>query len=92
MLALISLFVVVLASLLVTRVAAVMLTLTGLSAQSARFQARSAFSGAGFTTSESEAITNHPVRRRTGWFVIASDSLVVNPAPENADRAWKRAD
>lgn len=64
MLALISLFVVVLASLLVTRVAAVMLTLTGLSAQSARFQARSAFSGAGFTTSESEAITNHPVRRR----------------------------
>lgn len=64
MLALISLFIVVLASLLVTRVASVMLTLTGLSAQSARFQARSAFSGAGFTTSESEAITNHPVRRR----------------------------
>ena len=64
MLALISLFIIVLASLLVTRVASVMLTLTGLSAQSARFQARSAFSGAGFTTSESEAITNHPVRRR----------------------------
>lgn len=64
MLALISLFVVVLASLLVTRVAAVMLTLTGLSAQSARFQARSAFSGAGFTTTESEAVLSHPVRRR----------------------------
>ncbi|MDE0805083.1 MAG: hypothetical protein OSA99_17385 [Acidimicrobiales bacterium] len=64
MLALISLFIIVLASLLVTRVAATMLTLTGLSAQSARFQARSAFSGAGFTTSESEAITSHPVRRR----------------------------
>lgn len=64
MLALISLFLIVLASLLVTRVAAVMLTLTGLSAQSARFQARSAFSGAGFTTSESEAVVNHPVRRR----------------------------
>ena len=64
MLALISLFIVVLSSLLVTRVASVMLTLTGLSAQSARFQARSAFSGAGFTTSESEAITSHPVRRR----------------------------
>ncbi len=64
MLALISLFVVVLASLLVTRVATVMLTLTGLSAQSARFQARSAFSGSGFTTSESEAVLNHPVRRR----------------------------
>jgi K+/H+ antiporter YhaU regulatory subunit KhtT len=48
----------------VTRVASVMLTLTGLSAQSARFQARSAFSGAGFTTNESEAVVNHPVRRR----------------------------
>lgn len=64
MLALISLFGIVLASLLVTRVASVMLTLTGLSAQSARFQARSAFSGAGFTTAESEAVVNHPVRRR----------------------------
>ena len=64
MLALISLFIIVLASLLVTRIAATMLTLTGLSAQSARFQARSAFSGTGFTTSESEAITSHPVRRR----------------------------
>ncbi len=64
MLALISLFVIVVASLLVTRVATVMLTLTGLSRQSARFQARSAFSGAGFTTSESEAVIDHPVRRR----------------------------
>lgn len=64
MLALISLFVIVLASLLVTRVAASMLTLTGLSAQSARFQARSAFSGAGFTTAEAESVVNHPVRRR----------------------------
>lgn len=64
MLALISLFVIVLASLLVTRVAAVMLSLTGLSAQSARFQARSAFSGAGFTTTEAEAVVNHPVRRK----------------------------
>ena len=64
MLALASLFIIVLASLLVTRVAAVMLTLTGLSAQSARFQARSAFSGAGFTTEESESVVNHPVRRR----------------------------
>ena len=64
MLALLTLFVIVIASLLVTRVATVMLTQTGLSAQSARFQARSAFSGAGFTTSESEAVVNHPLRRR----------------------------
>ena len=30
----------------------------------ARFQARSAFTGAGFTTNESERVVNHPVRRR----------------------------
>jgi hypothetical protein len=30
----------------------------------ARFQARSAFTGAGFTTSESETVVNHPLRRR----------------------------
>ena len=51
-------------SLLITRVAAMALMLTGLSRESARFQARSAFSGVGFTTGESESIVNHPVRRR----------------------------
>ncbi len=51
-------------SLLVTRVATVALTVTGMPRQSARFQARSALTGAGFTTSESEAVVNHPVRRR----------------------------
>jgi len=51
-------------SLLVTRVAAVALTLTGLSQEVARFQARSAFTGVGFTSSETETIVNHPVRRR----------------------------
>jgi len=29
--------------------------------------------------------------RRTGWFMISSDSVVVNPTPEKAERAWKRA-
>ncbi len=51
-------------SLLITRVAAVALMLTGLSQEAASFQARSAFSGVGFTTSESETIVGHPVRRR----------------------------
>lgn len=64
MLALTLVFVTVIFSLLVTRVATVMLTLTGMSRESARFQARSAFSGTGFTTGESEAVVNHPVRRR----------------------------
>lgn len=64
MVALATVFIVVVLSLLITRIATVILTLTGLSAQSAKFQARSAFSGVGFTTSEAESIVNHPVRRR----------------------------
>lgn len=62
--ALVSLFIAVSMSMLITRIAATSLTLTGLSQSSARFQARSAFTGAGFTTDESEKVVNHPVRRR----------------------------
>ncbi len=51
-------------SILVTRIATIALTYTGLSRESARFQARSAFTGVGFTTSEAESVVNHPVRRR----------------------------
>src|ERR671928_1070440 len=51
-------------SLLIARVGAVALALTGMSRESARFQARSAFFGVGFTTGEAEAVVNHPVRRR----------------------------
>lgn len=64
MTAILSLLLVVTLSILVTRIAAVALRHTGLARQTARFQARSAFSGAGFTTSESEKVVNHPVRRR----------------------------
>lgn len=64
MVALSGLLVVILISLVITRVATVALTLTGLSRESARFQARSALSGVGFTTGEAEAVVNHPVRRR----------------------------
>jgi MFS family permease len=58
------LVVVALMSLLVTRVATVALTATGMARTSARFQARSALSGVGFTTSEAETVVNHPARRR----------------------------
>jgi hypothetical protein len=51
-------------SLLFTRIATVALAMTGLSHQVARFQARSAFTGTGFTTSEAEKVVNHPVRRQ----------------------------
>lgn len=64
MISVLSLLTVLILSLLVVRVATVVLTLTGLSRELARFQARSAFSGAGFTTRESEQVVQHPVRRR----------------------------
>lgn len=51
-------------SLLITRLATVALTLTGLSHEASQFQARSTFTGTGFTTSEAEEVMNHPVRRR----------------------------
>ncbi|HZT67982.1 MAG TPA: TrkA C-terminal domain-containing protein [Acidimicrobiales bacterium] len=70
MAAVISLLAVVLLSLVVTRVATVALTLTGLARESARFQARSAFTGVGFTTAESESVVKHPVRRRIIMLLI----------------------
>lgn len=70
MTALITLLLVIATSLLITRIATVALTSTGLSRESARFQARSAFSGAGFTTSESESVVGHPVRRRIIMLLI----------------------
>ena len=64
MIAIVSLFVIIVLSLIVTRVGAVALRLTGMSQDAARFQARSALSGAGFTTSESEQVVTHPLRRK----------------------------
>jgi hypothetical protein len=49
-------------SLMVTRIATVALTYNGLSRQAALFQARSAFTGTGFTTSEAEKVVDHPLR------------------------------
>ena len=64
MVAIASLLIIVTLALLVTRIAAVALTATGLSEESARFQSRSAFTGVGYTTTEAENVVNHPVRRR----------------------------
>jgi hypothetical protein len=64
MAAILSLLITLTLSLLVTRIAAMALMLTGVSRDAARFQARSAFTGVGFTTQESEDIVGHPVRRR----------------------------
>lgn len=65
-----TLLIVVTLSLLVTRIATVALTLTGMGREQARFQARSALTGTGFTTSEAEEVMNHPVRRRIVQFLM----------------------
>lgn len=64
MYALISLIIVVSLSLLIVRIGTIALTMTGVSKEMASFQSLSAFSGAGFTTTEAEDITAYPVRRR----------------------------
>lgn len=74
MLSLVSLIVIVSFSMLITKIAAVMLIHTGLSPQAASFQARSAFTGVGFATSEAENVVNHPVRRK----IIMSLMLIGN--------------
>jgi hypothetical protein len=74
MIAVASLLSILLLSLLVTRIASVALVHTGLGVEAARFQARSAFSGAGYTTSEAEDIVAHPVRRRiVSWLMMAGN-------------------
>lgn len=64
MIAIISLFIILVLSITLVRIGAIALELTGISADVAAFQAQSAFSGTGFTTTESESIVTHPVRRK----------------------------
>jgi hypothetical protein len=64
MIAIISLLTILTLSILVTKIATELLAHTGLARETARFQARSAFTGVGFTTSESEKVVHHPLRRR----------------------------
>lgn len=64
MIPLITFLLVILFSIIVVRIGTVALKMTGLSRDVAAFQAQSAFSGVGFTTSESEYVVSHPVRRR----------------------------
>ncbi len=64
LIALISFLLIILFSIIIVRIGTVALQMTGLSREVAAFQAQSAFSGVGFTTSESEYVVTHPVRRR----------------------------
>ena len=75
MTAAISLLIILTLSILIIRTAAVALRLTGVPDGIARFQARSAFTGAGFTTSESETVVNYPVRRKIIGFLMVLGNL-----------------
>ncbi|MFB0517367.1 MAG: TrkA C-terminal domain-containing protein [Candidatus Neomarinimicrobiota bacterium] len=78
MIAIITLLLVLTLSFLITRIATNALVHTGLSIESARFQARSAFTGSGFTTTESELVVNHPVRRRiVMWLMLLGNAGIV---------------
>jgi len=61
---LIALLIIASVSLLLVRIGTTALMMTGLSWDTASFQAYSAFFGVGFTTSEAEMVVNHPMRRR----------------------------
>jgi len=60
----------VIALIIIVRIGAVALILTGISSEKAHFQALSAFTGTGFTTKESEKIINNKIRRRIIAFLI----------------------
>ncbi|WP_103028133.1 hypothetical protein [Salinibacter altiplanensis] len=78
MAALLILLSVVAVSILVTRIATRALMLTGLSRETARFQARSIITGTGFTTDEAEHVVNHPVRRRiTLTLMLVGNAVLV---------------
>ncbi len=64
MIAALSLVLIFAISFFLVRVTAVALRLTGLPEHNARFQAISALTGTGFTTSEAELIVNYPIRRK----------------------------
>ncbi|WP_432411272.1 TrkA C-terminal domain-containing protein [Rasiella sp. SM2506] len=70
MVAAVSLFLIVSLSVLITKIAAIALMHTGLSTESAKFQARSAYTGTGLSTQETENIMNHPVRRKIVYHLM----------------------
>lgn len=62
---------------LIVEVSAVMLRLTGLDIDTARFQAVSIITASGYTTAESELVTRHPVRRKIAMFLMISGTVAL---------------
>lgn len=101
MVPIVSLLSIVAVSFLITKIASIALMHTGLSRDSARFQARSALTGCGFTTVESEVVVNHPVRRRimmmlmlvgnVGIITVLSSAIVTFVSFGNSEHVLVRA-
>ena len=77
---LVSFLLVILFSMIVVRIGTKALQKTGLSEDVASFQALSAFTGVGFTTSESEYVVGHPVRRNIVKWMIRLGSAGLTSA------------
>ncbi|HED54427.1 MAG TPA: potassium transporter TrkA [Phycisphaerales bacterium] len=77
---LIVLFIIAFLALLMVRIGATALMMTGLTREVAEFQALSCFFGVGFTTRESEMIVSHPVRRKIASHLIITGNLGVTGA------------
>lgn len=100
MLAITTVLVALILSMVITKIATIALSVTGLSRESARFQARSAFTGVGFTTKEAESVVNHPVRRRVvltlmllgnaGLVTILASLLISFSGADDTSQAWHR--
>lgn len=61
-------------SIISVRVSAKALVLTGLSEEVARFQARSIFTGTGYSTEEAESVMQHPLRRRIAMMMMLAQN------------------
>ena len=77
MVSVMSLLLVIALSILVIKIGSIALLMTGLSEEVAKFQSLSAFSGTGFTTTESESILKVPIRRRIISVLIRLGSVGV---------------
>lgn len=75
MVALFGLLTIIIISIVLVRIGTTALELTGISPDVASFQAQSAFYGVGFTTSESESIVTHAIRRKIVGVLILVGSV-----------------
>ena len=72
---LLALLIIIIIALVIVRIGAKALMMTGLSRDVAEFQAISCFFGVGFTTNEAEMIVGHPVRRKIASHLIIAGNI-----------------